>query len=247
MVRRIDLNADLGEGSGGEGDLMALVSSCNIACGGHAGDAGSMAQALRLAKAAGVHAGAHPSFPDRANFGRAPSDLTGPALARELLRQICALKAIAARLGVPLTHVKPHGALYNMAAGDTSLARIVASAAGASLPGAALVGPPNSALDDEAARAGLAFLAEGFADRAYEADGRLRAREEPGAVLTSPDAQALQALDMAGRHCVTAHDGAELDLPVETICIHGDTPGALAAARRIRTTLEAAGFTIARP
>jgi UPF0271 protein len=206
-----------------------------------------MREALTLAKSHGVAAGAHPSFPDRENFGRIVSTLRGEALVQELSQQVEALKQIASDLDVHLTHLKPHGALYNMAARDPDLAASVAKVTKAQLPNAALVGPPQSELTRAAKAFELGFVTEGFADRAYEADGQLRDRKKPGAVLIDPKQQAQQALDMALNHQVTAYSGEVLNLPVETLCVHGDTPGALEAARTIRVALEEEGVEICRP
>jgi len=247
MAQAMDLNADLGEGCQYDEALMAVITSCNIACGGHAGDEASMREALTLAKAHSVAAGAHPSFPDRENFGRTVSTLRGKALEQALSEQVKALKQIASDLDVQLTHLKPHGALYNMAARDPNLAASVAKVTKAQLPDAALVGPPQSELTLAAKAVELGFVAEGFADRAYEADRQLRDRKKAGAVLTDSEQQAQQALDMALNHQVTAYSGEILNLPVETLCVHGDTPGALEAARAIRTALEEKGVEICRP
>lgn len=247
MSQQIDLNADLGEGCGNDAALMTVVSSCNIACGGHAGDEASMRAALTLAKANGVAAGAHPSFPDRENFGRTPSPLRGEDLERALGEQVETLRALAAEQGITLTHLKPHGALYNMAARDHGLAESVVRVLKAQLPAAQLVGPAGSELQQAADRAGVPFIAEGFADRAYEADGQLRDRKQPGAVIHDPEHQTQQALEMAFKARVITHGGEPLDLRVETICVHGDTPEAYAAAQAIRAALEANGLTICAP
>ncbi len=244
MSRTIDLNADLGEGAGQDAALMDLVTSCSIACGGHAGDTDTMRRALELARDRGVAAGAHPSFPDRETFGRAPSKLSGPALADALAGQVSALMALADEQGVALKHLKPHGALYNMAARDEGLSATVADVLQDHLPGARLMGPPGSALAREALARGLGFIAEGFADRAYETDGRLRSRTAPGALIADAALQSRQAVDMAVRRRVTAHDGAVLDLEVDTICVHGDSARAVEAARAIRAALENAGVNL---
>lgn len=244
MRDRIDLNADLGEGCANDAALMELVSSCNIACGGHAGDEASMREALKQAKQNGVAAGAHPSFPDRENFGREPSGLSGKALAEELRGQIASLMKLAEAEGVTLTHVKPHGALYNMAARDAALASVVAETVSGLLPNVALVGPPVSELASAAAKQGLQFKAEGFADRAYEADESLRPRGEPGAVIEDHNAQTEQALQIAKSGSVQTYTGERLDLPVDTICIHGDTVSALEAARAIHAALKASGIRV---
>jgi UPF0271 protein len=247
MSKRIDLNADLGEGCAYDAELMAVVTSCNIACGGHAGDAASMLTALRLAHENGVAAGAHPSFPDRENFGRTASDLSGAALEDALTEQVSDLKALAQEVGVSLTHLKPHGALYNMAAKDARLAQSIVTVLAEQLPAAALFGPPESELQIAANAREVPFVAEGFADRAYEADGRLRDRKLEGAVIHAPEDQTRQALKIATTQMVETYDGAALALPVATICVHGDTPAALDAAMAIKAALEDHGISLCPP
>nr|WP_070959661.1 5-oxoprolinase subunit PxpA [Hyphomonas sp. Mor2] len=238
MNGTIDLNADLGEGCAFDAELMSVVTSCNIACGGHAGDAETMRTALALAKQNQVVAGAHPSFPDRENFGRTRSDLSGPALEAALSEQVRALKTLAEEIEFPLAHLKPHGALYNMAATDAGLAASICKVLQSILPRARLVGPPESALQAQAEARGIAFTAEGFADRAYQKDRQLRDRKLEGAVLHDADEQVAQATDIALNQRVRTHDGEVISLPVQTICVHGDTPGAFAAAKAIRTAME---------
>lgn len=247
MDMKLDLNADLGEGCAFDAELMSVVTSCNIACGGHAGDDASMRTALALARDHQINAGAHPAFPDRENFGRSPSDLSGAALEACLTGQVSRLKALAGEAGLTLSHLKPHGALYNMAARDAGLAESIANVLSNVLPGAALVGPPGSRLQDVAEDKGVGFVAEGFADRAYEADGRLRDRAKPGSVLHAAEDQTRQALQMATHREVTTHQGEIIALPVDTICVHGDTPGAYEAAKAIRAALEQNGISICPP
>jgi UPF0271 protein len=247
MSLRLDLNADLGEGCAFDAELMSVVTSCNIACGGHIGDAASMRTALMLAKENQVAAGAHPSFPDRENFGRTKSTLSGAALEASLRDQVSALKKEADQLGIPITHLKPHGALYNMAALDAGLAQSVVNVLIETFPDAALFGPPNSKLEAVAQNHGIAFVAEGFADRAYEADGQLRDRKAPGAVIHDVDAQTEQALGMATRGEVETYDSGAISLPVKTICVHGDTPSAFAAAQSIKAALEQSGIALCPP
>ena len=247
MTKSIDLNADLGEGCAFDAELMTVVSSCNIACGGHAGDAASMHTALSLAKAHGVSAGAHPSFPDRENFGRAKSDLVGAPLETALRDQVQGLKDIADALDVPLTHLKPHGALYNMAARDAALSQSIISVLKEVLPGARLVGPPASQTEALANRSGVAYIAEGFADRAYEDDGQLRDRRKEGAVLPEGAPQMKQALEIATSERVTTHTGSQIALPVRSICVHGDTPGAFESAQQIKASLLDHGLSICPP
>ncbi len=247
MKQRIDLNADLGEGCAFDAELMSVVTSCNIACGGHAGDAASMRTALALAHENGVLAGAHPSFPDRENFGRTKSDLVGTELETALTEQVNSLKQIAADIGVSIAHLKPHGALYNMAAKDAGLAGSICAVLQSALPGARLVGPPGSALQRQADERDITFVAEGFADRAYETDRQLRDRKLDGAVLHDPAQQVAQASRIALEQQVTTHSGEIISLPVQTLCVHGDTPGAFEAAKAIRAALEAQDIRICPP
>lgn len=243
-MRWIDLNADLGEGGEFDAELLQIVTSCNIACGGHAGDAESMARTVRLAIANGVDVGVHPSYPDRDNFGRRSLSLGSGELYESLTTQVESLLDIAGDLGAKLRHLKPHGALYNDAARDAALADIVARVA-SELPGnVCLVGPPDSELERAAAGNDVAFAAEAFVDRAYRPDGRLVPRSENGAVYRDVDRMVLQALSLAANSEVTTPDGTVISVPARTLCIHGDTPGAAAAARAIRQALEKHGIAI---
>lgn len=233
---RIDLNADVGEGGEQDAALFAAgISSANVACGAHAGDDVSIAACCALAKRHGVALGAHPGHADREGFGRRECALA-PDAARLLLReQLRRLAAGAFAEGLRVAHVKPHGALYHQANRDAGLASILAEVAAGECAGAALVGPPDGALRQAAAQAGLRFIAEGFIDRAYLSDGALVPRSEPGAILTD-DAQSIaQALRLAaaGR--------------VDTLCVHGDNPDALRLLRAARAALATAGFRIATP
>lgn len=240
----IDLNADIGEGAGEDDALMAVVTSVSIACGGHAGDEATMTAALAGARDHGVAAGAHPAYPDREGFGRRPMEIGETALEGSLAAQIGALAGIAAGLGVELNHVKPHGALYNQAYRDPALAAVVAAAVTSSAPGTALMAPPGGELAAAAVEAGLPFIAEGFVDRAYAADGALVPRGEAGAMVTDPKAQAAQAVGLARNGRVIASGGGTLAIAVQTLCIHGDVPGAAATARHVRVALESAGVTV---
>lgn len=248
MTQSICLNADIGELPGEAGraldkEILQVVTRCSIACGGHAGDAASMRQTLRMAMAAGVLTGAHPSYPDRQGFGRSRNSLSLSALATSLRGQMSAFAQAARDTAAVIHHVKPHGALYNDAASDPELAALVAGLcleAGIST----LLGPPASRLEAAARRSGLIYLAEGFADRSYEADGSLTPRSLPGAVLTDPEAQAAQALQIVRSRQVTAHTGETIALNVSTLCLHGDTPGAAKNADRLRRALEQEGIEI---
>jgi UPF0271 protein len=247
MNRVIDLNADLGEGETHDAEIMALVSSCNIACGGHIGDVSSMERALQLAKTNCVAVGAHPAYPDRDGFGRGRFNISTKDLVASLEKQVDALVAVATRMSIQVSHLKPHGALYNEAAKDITLAHMIAQVAADLLPGARLVGPPASALLEAARQAGLGFIAEGFADRAYSDDGTLVKRSQQGAVLEGDHERCQQALQMAEHQQVKTISGKTITLPVSTICLHGDGTGALESARRIRAALEQVGFLVQAP
>ena len=238
-MKTIDLNADLGEGDPHDDALLRIVSSCSIACGGHAGDAESMARAVRTAVVNGVAIGAHPAYPDRDGFGRVSGFLAGDALYESMTEQITALADIAAVLGARLSHVKPHGALYNDALADGELADIVARVT-AEAPGSPhLMGMSNTELQTAARRHDLEFVAEAFVDRAYEADGMLVSRSEPGAVHADIAVATAQAVALATTGRVTARNGDVIRVQADTLCIHGDTPGAAEAARAVRDVLEA--------
>ncbi|MEW5966197.1 MAG: 5-oxoprolinase subunit PxpA [Pseudomonadota bacterium] len=232
----IELNADIGEGCD-DAALMPYVARVSIACGGHTGDAASMRAALELAAAHGVAAGAHPSYPDRAGFGRHVVAARPEQIVAWVTQQTEALAEEAARLGMRLAHVKPHGALYNVAAGDAEVAGAVAAAVAMFDARLVLVGLAGSTLIEAGQAAGLAVLNEGFADRRYDAAGRLVSRETPGAVLREPEAAATQArLLAAGRPLPTLPAGS-LALRVDTICLHGDTSGAINIARAVHAAL----------
>ncbi len=239
----IDLNADVGEGFDDE-SLLPYLTSCNIACGAHAGDARTMRATLEAALRRGVSCGAHPGYPDRRNFGRAEVPMTLGELAATLREQLAALEAAARPLGARLAHVKPHGALYHASARRRDVARAVAEAVARRDSGCILVGFPGSALLEEGARAGLRTAAEGFADRLYLADGNLAPRALAGSVHESPGKAAEQALAIARDRCVIAADGTRLRVDAQTICLHGDTPGAAAIASAVRRKLEGAGVEV---
>ena len=253
---RIDLNADLGEWDADDdaaaaarhaaldAALMDAVSSVNVACGGHAGDAGSMRLTVRAAAVRGLAIGAHPSYPDRARFGREPVALDGDRLEREVARQVATLAEIAAGEGTRLAHVKPHGALYHRAAIDPSVATTVAAAVAAVDRALVVVARSGGALLEAASRAGLATASEVFCDRAYEADGGLVPRGTEGAILSDPLAAASRVLAMLRDGRVAARDGAPVRVEPDTACVHGDSPGAADFARRLRAELEAAGVVV---
>jgi UPF0271 protein len=248
----IDLNSDLGEGAGSDAELMPLISSANIACGAHAGDESTMRETVALARRYGVAVGAHPGYPDRENFGRVPVAMTHDELSDEVARQIRALRRVDA--GLRITHVKAHGALYNQAERDASVARAIIAGVKqvfATAADVALYAPPVSALVDAALAAGLRVVREGFVDRAYESDGTLRSRKLEGALHIDPHVAAKQALSFVREGGVRAHDGSFLTLAVDTLCLHGDTPGARAIAAAVRAALAGAGVgvraAVARP
>jgi UPF0271 protein len=243
----IDLNADLGEGAGTDDALLEIVSSCNIACGGHAGDEASMAAGIAAALRHGVVIGAHPSYPDREGFGRRSRFAGGGALYEALTPQATTFASIAAELGARVGHLKPHGALYNDAAHDPALAAIVARTAAENPGRIALVGPPGSELEGAASALHIPFIAEAFADRRYRGDGSLVPRGEAGAVIGTAEDSARQALLLAREGTVVTIDGRRLGLRADTLCLHGDTPGAVAAAAAIRDALLAANVQIAAP
>ena len=226
----IDLNADLGEGDPYDDELLSIVSSCNIACGGHAGDEESMRATVRSAITNGVAIGAHPSYPDREGFGRRSEFMMGDELRKSLVTQINALKKIVTEEGASLSHVKPHGALYNDAVVDRELADTIVDSIVEAASDVALVGLPNSELQRAAAERSLRFVGEGFIDRAYQADGQLVPRSEPGAVHTSLELVLPQAVSLVGK--------------TDTLCIHGDTPGAAAVAAAVRDELNKQGVEI---
>ena len=226
----VDLNADLGEGDSCDAELLTIVSSCNIACGGHAGDEDSMRATVALAISNNVAIGAHPSYPDRDGFGRRSAYSSGDELRDSIIAQISALNSVARDQGATLSHVKPHGALYNDAVNDRELSDLIANCIAAAAPGTAFVGLPDSEMQHAASGHSLEFVAEGFIDRAYRDDGQLVPRSEPGAVHKSLDLVLPQAVSLVGK--------------VDTLCIHGDTPGAAEAAAAVRNELEEQGVEI---
>lgn len=247
----IDLNADVGESFGAwrMGDdeaLLGVVTSVNVACGFHAGDPRVIDRTVARALQAGVAVGAHPGHLDLRGFGRRAIAADPEEVEADVLYQVAALDGFCRAHGGALRHVKPHGALYNQAATDASLARAIARGVARyrrdlTLVGLATSGPMRAA----AAAEGLRFAGEAFADRAYARDGALVPRREPGAVLSDPATAAAQALRLAQEQTVVARDGALVPVSAATLCLHGDTPGAAAIARAVRTTLEAAGVTVA--
>jgi 5-oxoprolinase (ATP-hydrolysing) subunit A len=247
--KRIDINCDMGESfgpwkMGTDADVMPHITSANIACGAHAGDPAVMRRTVRLARDAGVAAGAHPGFADLQGFGRREMTIDPAEIEDLLLAQIGALTAIAKAEGVRLRHVKAHGALYNMAARERPLADAIARAIRAADSSLIMFGLPNSPMIDAGEAAGLRVAAEGFADRAYQADGSLTPRSREGAVIHDPVAVVARAVRMATDGVVLTPAGREIALAIDTICVHGDTPGAADLTKRIREALTAAGVDV---
>jgi UPF0271 protein len=243
---RIDLNCDMGEGAGDDEGILPFVSSANIACGAHAGSPAIMRQTLRMARERGVSCGAHPGFADPANFGRRELPIDPAGAADLVLTQIGTLDAIARSEGVRLRHVKAHGALYNMAARDRALADAVASAVAGFDRSLVFFGLAGSPMLEAGRAAGLTVAAEGFADRAYEPDASLTPRSVEGAVIHDAREVVARAVRMVRDSRVVARDGATIELHVDTICVHGDTPGAAVLARALREGLTAAGIGVGR-
>jgi 5-oxoprolinase (ATP-hydrolysing) subunit A len=247
---RVDLNADLGEGFGAytvgdDAAVLAFVTSANVACGFHGGDPRVMDRTVALAVRRAVAVGAHPGHFDLRGFGRRPIPAEPDEIEADVLYQVGALAAFAHAHGTRLAHVKPHGALYNQAAADPGIARAVARGVARADRSLVLVGLAGSGTMREAAAAeGLRFAAEAFADRRYEADGTLRSRRLPDAVLTDPDAVAAQALAIVRDGRATAADGSTVALRADTLCIHGDAPNAGAVAEAVRGALAHAGVDL---
>jgi UPF0271 protein len=246
---RIDLNADVGEsiGSTRYGDdegVMPWISSASIACGFHAGNPDTMRITVQLALSHGVAVGAHPAFQDLEGFGRRDVRLTSGEIENLIAYQVGALAGIAAAAGARLAHVKPHGALYNMAARDAAMAAAIARAVAAVDRSLVLFGLSGSHLMTAGCDAGLRVASEAFPDRAYLADGGLAPRSMPGAVLTAVDEVAARALEMAQGAPVKTIDGGAVRVTADTLCVHSDTPGAGRLARALRETLQAAGIEI---
>ncbi len=245
----IDLNSDLGESLGAwtmgdDAAMLAIVSSANVACGFHAGDAAGILKTLRAASERGVVVGAHVSYPDLAGFGRRNMDVASADLQADVIYQIGALQGLARVAGTRVRYVKPHGALYNTIAHDERQARDVIAAIQAVDASLALVALAGSPLVRWARDAGLTVVAEAFADRAYTPQGQLVSRREKGAVLHDPEAVAARMLRLARHGVVPAIDGSEVRIQAESICVHGDSPGAVAMARQVREVLEQAGVAV---
>ncbi|MEV5844261.1 LamB/YcsF family protein [Streptomyces sp. NPDC048179] len=246
----IDLNADLGEGFGrwrltDDEQLLSVVTSANVACGFHAGDAATMRRVCELAAGRGVTIGAQVSYRDLAGFGRRAMDVPPAELAAEVAYQIGALEVFARAAGSRVAYVKPHGALYNRVVHDEEQAAAVVDGvllADASLP---VLGLPGSRLLERAGKAGLPVVPEAFADRAYTDEGTLVPRGREGAVVSDPETVVERSVELARSGAVTAHSGARIAVRARSLCLHGDTPGAVELARRVRARLTEAGVTVA--
>jgi UPF0271 protein len=243
----VDLNADIGEGVGDDAALMPFVSSASVACGYHAGNAAVMRNAVEFAQRHRVAIGAHPGFADRKAFGRRELNMSPAEVEALVAAQIATLAGVAAARGIRLKHVKPHGALYNMAARDAALADAIARATAAADPSLLLFGLAGSRLIDAARRAGVRPVSEVFADRNYRGDGSLVPRSEPGALLDDPGRVVERALAMVRDRAVTAVGGTVVALEIDTICVHGDTPGAVTMARHLNEALATAGIAVRAP
>ncbi len=249
MSASVDLNADLGEGFGvwqlgDDAGLLEVITSANIACGFHAGDPATMQRVCTEAVRRGVRIGAQVGYHDLAGFGRRRMDVATEDLIADVIYQIGALTAFARAAGDRVRYVKPHGALYNTAAVDDRQALAVAAAVAACDPTLAVLGLPGSALERAAAEHSVAFVAEAFVDRAYTAAGLLVPRERPGAVRTDPVDVCAQALSIIRDGRVLSIDGAVVDVRAQSLCLHGDTPGAVNLARRVRADLQASGVEL---
>ncbi len=250
MAIRVDLNCDMGELPGPAGleremALLAEVTSINLACGVHAGDPQRIRKLAIAAREAQVAVGAHPGYPDRANFGRLELGLTPEAIRDWVLYQVAAVAGMLKAEGLRLSHVKPHGALYNRGYGDRQAAEAMVDALLAHDPECLLVAQAGSELLKAAQQAGLPTASEGFADRSYGSGGELLPRGTPGAVISEPAEAARRGLEMVRDQTVVAADGSRFSLTVDTICVHSDTPSALEIARKLRAELQSGGIEIA--
>jgi UPF0271 protein len=251
-MKSIDLNCDMGElpeaiAGGTQEALMRSITSVNVACGGHAGDEQTMKTTVEQAMRWKLAIGAHPGYPDRANFGRLELKLTAKAIADTVFEQVQALAEIATGCGLKLAHVKPHGALYNRAVHSREIAEAIAKGVARWSRDVVLVGLAGSPMLDVFREAGFAVAAEAFADRRYEADGTLRSRKFEDALIRDPEEAGRQALSIVERGAVIACEGSKVSVDARTICIHGDTPGAPEIAATVARTLREAGVTLRAP
>jgi UPF0271 protein len=238
-VRSIDLNCDLGEGAGHDAELMPLITSANIACGAHAGNLGTMRATVALAKKHGVNIGAHPGFADREHFGRREQSLGPTEIHRLVTEQIVQLAKLAA-----LSHVKPHGALYNLATRNVTVAKAVVAAVRSIDPALVLFAPPQSELARIGREEGLVVALEVFADRTYQSDGTITPRSEPNALIKTADAMVAQVLNLVQTGLIRTAQGTEIPVTADTICLHGDGADAVTFAQRLNRELHAAGIEL---
>jgi 5-oxoprolinase (ATP-hydrolysing) subunit A len=248
-MKTIDLNCDMGElpeaiADGTQEALLRSITSANVACGGHAGDEATMRTTIEQALRAGVAIGAHPGYPDRENFGRLELKMAPDEVADSVYKQVRALADIAAACGTRLTHVKPHGALYNQAVKNRELAAAIANGVARWDKRVVLVGLAGSPMLEVFRQAGFAVAAEAFADRRYEPDATLRSRKLEDALIRDPEEAGRQAVSIAERGLVLAHGGSEVSVHAQTICIHGDTPGATKIAAAVARKLREAGVAL---
>ncbi len=246
----VDLNADCGESygpwpMGHDAEILSVVTSANIACGFHAGDADTMAATLALAKAHDVAVGAHPGYDDKPGFGRRIIPMTEAEITRMVAYQVGAMLGMAALTGVPVTHVKAHGALSNLASAERPVADAIAAAVRAVDRSLVLLAIATTELERAGEAAGLPVACEIFADRAYEPNGLLVSRSKPGALIKDADAAAARVVEMVRSGAIVAHDGTRLPTAIHSICLHGDNPAAVGIARSVRAALEAAGVRLA--
>src|SRR5437764_1801949 len=244
---KVDLNSDLGEGAGHDDEILSLVSSANIACGFHAGNPAGIFNSIRVAKEKGVAVGAHPSLDDRKNFGRTEMQISGAEVYALVAYQVGAFQALCTAAGLKMNHVKPHGALYNMAVRDRELSDAIAYGMLAIDTGAILFAPAGTELFKAAQELGLQTASEVFADRNYNSDGTLVSRTEPDALLHDPAAAAERVVRMLMEGKIRAVDGSDVSVKAETICLHGDKPDAVEVARTLRAHLEREGIILAAP
>ena len=244
MKQWIDLNCDMGEGYDSDALIMPFISSANIACGYHAGDESTMMRTISLARKQGVAIGAHPSYPDKENFGRKPMPLSADEVYQLVINQIRILHDIASDMGMPLHHVKPHGALYNTAASDPAIAMAIAHAVADFDARMILYGLANSASGPAAKKLGLKFWNEAFADRTYTDKGLLTPRSETGALIENDEAAIAQVWQMLEAGTVLSTNGNAVTLEPDTICIHGDGAHAVSFAQKIHASLQEKGILI---
>jgi UPF0271 protein len=244
MKQWVDLNCDLGEGCTTDEDIMPFISSANIACGYHAGDEATIKKTLSLAKKFQVAVGAHPSYPDRANFGRKEMDLPIQEIKSLVIEQVRLVQSLAEAIGLTLHHVKPHGALYNKAAKDEETARAIAEAVYAINPSLILFGLANSESGKAAKKVGLQFYNEVFADRTYTDQGQLTPRTEANAMITTDEEAIRQVMQMLQEETVTSKNGKTISIQADTICIHGDGEHAVSFAKHINTLIKNSNIKI---